>query len=151
MEEIRQLPERLESSDFWSRPVGSLRIGQTEVYYVDAENPPEDQEEFYRANLKNWEPPPTLLHIMIKTYVQTDEEAGGCGKDRRALLSCLEGDTYLHNGKKGVYKNVGGCQNVPREYAVRTILIRSQSDVIDARGDWDYGVLMERFPHAQTL
>jgi hypothetical protein len=145
---VKLLP--LESSDSWSKPPGSLHMGQAEVYYVDAKNPPASQEEFYRANMCQWELPPTKIHILIKTFIQTDEEAGGCGENRRVMLDFMEGDSYLHNGTRGVYENVGSCTNSPREYAVRTILIRNQSDIIDARGDWDYDVLMKKFPYSQV-
>jgi len=85
-----------------------------------------------------WEPD---KHLIIKLYIQTDEEAGGVGADRRSMLAWLEGVEYLHNGEKGIYENVGKCYKAPREYAVKTIWVKSPNNVISLAGDWDYNVL----------
>jgi hypothetical protein len=86
-------------------------------------------------------------HLLIKTYLQTDEEAGGRAENRRAMLVMLEGQSYYHNGVEGIYENVGDCEKAPREFAIRTLLIKSQSDFLDARGDWDYEKLVKRNMH----
>jgi hypothetical protein len=86
-------------------------------------------------------------HLLIKTYLQTDEEAGGRAESRRAMLGMLEGQSYYHNGVEGIYENVGDCEKAPREFAVRTLLIKSQSEFLDAKGDWDYEELVKRNMH----
>ena len=83
-------------------------------------------------------------HILIKTYQQTDEEAGGRNETRKAMLPYMEGDTYYHNGVSGIYKNVGQCEKAPKEFAIRTLLIINQSEFLDALGDWDYEILVEK-------
>lgn len=88
-------------------------------------------------------------HLLIKTYQQTHEEAGlKKGSDRKAFLMSMEGDSYFHNGIEGIYRNVGSCnEDMPREYAIRTLLIKNQSEFLDAKGDWDYEVLVQKNMH----
>jgi hypothetical protein len=86
-------------------------------------------------------------HLIIKTYIQTDEESGGRHGNRKAMLAMLEGQSYYYNGVEGIYENVGDCEKAPREFAVRTLLIKSQSEFLDAKGDWDYGELAKKSMH----
>jgi hypothetical protein len=71
---------------------------------------------------------------VIRLFTQTDEEAGGRGKDRRAMLMRLEGTTYKYNNVYGTYQDVGSCSKAPREYAVKTILIREPDGMIYVYG-----------------
>ena len=105
-----------------------LRRGQIEIKYISA-------------------PAGSGIHVLIKTYIQTDEEAGGVGDMRRMNLVYCEGNAYYHNGVEGKYEHVGECEKAPREFAVRTILIKSLSEVLDAIGDWDYEVLAQKTMH----
>lgn len=92
----------------------------------------------------NWIP--EVNHMIIKTYIQTDEEAGGRGKDRRVMLTAMAGTVGYWNGIEYQYceAKVGQCKDAPREYATNTILITSPTNVVILKGDWDYNVLTEK-------
>lgn len=77
-------------------------------------------------------------YAFIRIFAQVDEEAGGCGLDRKVMLIRLEGTPYLFNGKPGIYKNVGSCSGAPREYALKTIVIQNPNgNIIVYDGDID--------------
>jgi hypothetical protein len=116
-----------------------LRVGQIEtVFIVRDTGEVREEDPFYLDPI-----PP--FYILIKTYLQTDEEAGGRGSFRKVMLVRLEGTEYNHNGELGVYEHVGDCTLAPREYAVRTILIKSPDEIITSLGDWDYEKIQEQF------
>ena len=114
-----------------------LREGQVEIYIVSPEQPSFLERINYSVGMSKFP-----HHYLIKTFRQTDEEAGGVGEDRLAVLEELEGEEYTHNGKTGVYKNVGACGGAPREYAIQTTLITSPSGSLIYKGDWDYEKLI---------
>jgi hypothetical protein len=105
-----------------------LRPGQIEIEHIKA-------------------PAGSGIRVLIKTYLQTDEEAGGRGSKRCMNVTHFEGNAYYHNGVEGKYEHVGECERAPREFAVRTILIKSQSEILDACGDWDYNILAQKTMH----
>ena len=81
-------------------------------------------------------PDSSHFHICLKLFNQTEDEAGGRGRFRKAMLAELEGAEWHRNGATGHYTNVGACRDAPREYALRTIMI-SDTGVAVFEGDWD--------------
>jgi hypothetical protein len=79
---------------------------------------------------------------IIRLFTQTDEEAGGRGENRKVMLVRLEGATYRYNNVFGTYQDAGSCSKAPREYAVKTILIREPDGMIYVYdGDVDSDIL----------
>jgi hypothetical protein len=63
------------------------------------------------------------LYLIVKVYQQTDEEAGGSGLERKAMLDSMDGEEYYDWDGAGVYANVGSCANPDRERALKTVIV----------------------------
>jgi hypothetical protein len=62
------------------------------------------------------------LKLVVKIYVQTDEEAGGTGSNRKVKSGAgLDGRSYFNDGVKGTYSPTVG--NPVTEYAVKTVIV----------------------------
>jgi hypothetical protein len=115
----------------------SLRHGQVEIYcFVDG--------------VETLSQPLGQYHLLIKTYFQTNEEAGAMtGVNRKAMLCSMEGLGYEYNGEKGSYEKVGDCENAPREYALSTMLMLSPTEYVCYSGDWDYKEMLEKYENSR--
>jgi hypothetical protein len=117
-------------------------MNMAELFYPEDTGPGtrSGQIELTWINVENY-----CKHLLIKTYIQTDEEAGGKkGEGRKVMLMSLDGTDYFHNGLQGTYHNLENCPPTQREYAVRTLLIKNQTEFLDAKGDWDYEELVKK-------
>lgn len=60
------------------------------------------------------------LILIVKVYEQTDEEAGGTGANRKALIDAVIGNTPMVDGALGSAYSSGD-----REYALKTIVVKN--------------------------
>lgn len=63
------------------------------------------------------------LYLVVKIFQQTDEEAGGTGLDRKAMLDNMLGDEYYDWDGAGTYANVGSCLSPDRERPLKTVIV----------------------------
>lgn len=71
------------------------------------------------------------LILVIKIFQQTDEEAGGSGMERNAMLSNMAGKEYYDWNGSDTYSaynpagagTVGSCNNPPRERPLKTVIV----------------------------
>lgn len=63
------------------------------------------------------------LYLVVKIFQQTDEEAGGTGLNRKAMLDSLTGEEYFDWDGRGTYSSVGSCVAPDRERPLKTIIV----------------------------
>lgn len=63
------------------------------------------------------------LYIVVKVFQQTDEEAGGTGLNRKAMVPSMLGDEYFDWDGAGTYANVGTCASPDRERPLKTVIV----------------------------
>jgi len=71
------------------------------------------------------------LILIIKIFQQTDDEAGGSGMDRKAMLPTMAGKEYYDWDGAGTYPSynpasagmVGSCVEPPRERPLKTVIV----------------------------
>jgi len=63
------------------------------------------------------------LYLVVKIFQQTDEEAGGTGLERNAMIDSLVDEEYFDWDGLGTYANVGSCSNPDRERPLKTIIV----------------------------
>lgn len=63
------------------------------------------------------------LCLVVKVYQQTDEEAGGTGFTRKAMIPALLGESYFDETGAGTYASVGSCSAPDRERPLKTIIV----------------------------
>jgi hypothetical protein len=63
------------------------------------------------------------LYLVVKVFQQTDEEAGGTGLNRKAMVANMLGDEYYDWDGAGTYTDVGTCASPDRERPLKTVIV----------------------------